>query len=139
MIVRTYSEREFRRMVRAREYNPGGYFISIEHVSGDYENFVVPKDEKFLRLYFDDVTESVLGSIPMTYAQAVEIKRFLNHIAQNASVYVHCAAGQSRSTAVGIAIAEEYKAVIEHYSDEVRPNKLVYHLMKKAFFEDGRN
>lgn len=67
-----------------------------------------------LRLKFDDVEKEWQGYIPMSEEQADEILSWLmtNEDLLKA-VYVHCAAGESRSAAVAMFIADVYGLPID--------------------------
>lgn len=129
MIIKTFSQRNFERMVRNKEYIKGSYFISITHYNSDFETYIVPPGEKFLRLKFDDVTEKVLGAIPFSDNNCNEIIDFLKNI-NNENIYIHCAAGQSRSVGIAEALKEHYDCEIEHTSENINPNSLVYNMIK---------
>ena len=129
MLITTYSQRAFEKMVRNKEYLPGSYFISITHYNSDFETYIAPPGEKFLRLKFDDVIEKVLGSIPFSEKNCNEIVDFLKDINKE-NIYIHCAAGQSRSVGIAEALKEYYDCEVKHTSENINPNSLVYKMVK---------
>lgn len=101
------------------------YFISIND-SNEMESWFKSNHKNVLRLYFDDITEDVthkqtvmIKGIPVTLderyiamseEQGKEIVKFTETIDINevSAVIVHCAAGISRSGAVGTFLQEYF-------------------------------
>jgi predicted protein tyrosine phosphatase len=68
---------------------------------------IVCNDTRFLRLQFDDITETSEcdGCILMTEAQAKQIIQFVKEQQNATKFYVHCFAGISRSAGVAAGLA----------------------------------
>lgn len=111
-----------------------------DHGRSPYEEYgmsqncfpVTKEHPQFLNLMFSDVTYKInWTTIPMTLEQAEKIVEFLDGMDTRKDLYVHCAAGISRSSAVGLFAADYLKVDIleEPYFS---PNVLVTSLLKRV-------
>lgn len=125
--------------------NQDNYLISIYDSCGNRENapewcqpIVETTSDKFLGLCFDDVEYKInFTTKPFDKGQAKQIYQFLSKInpEKTDTLYVHCAAGISRSGGVGIFCQEFFGL---HYMDFIKenrrilPNSLVVRLLHKV-------
>lgn len=123
------------------------YFISIAGLEDgcEYPNPFLSKDSKrVLHLLFDDVTESEKDNpscILFNETHADKIFNFVKTIPIDVTLYVNCAAGVSRSGAVGYLINEyinrnnsnDYKD-FEINNSHILPNPMIVRILKKKFF-----
>ena len=65
-----------------------------------------------LRVFFDDITTETNGSLLFGEQDAQLIKGYVGAYCDADMIYVHCAAGVSRSVAVGMWIAETQDRVL---------------------------
>lgn len=121
-------------------------FITIRH-SGERNLFsAIPvESENILRLQFDDATEDPEKQLVLFNTNmAQKIKIFVENINRDMVLFVNCAAGVSRSGAVGDVLNEYYNRYIEfnarddyyfkQYNRQILPNPLVRKLLYDMFF-----
>lgn len=128
------------------------FFISINSTPEANEEFsnsyFKENHSNVLILHFDDVTEdgnvSPFGDdLGKTKAfsedQAKQIIEFLNKNKDKRACMLHCAAGISRSGAVGAFIADYFRVPFAEYkrtNPQIRPNPHVSSTLNKLFFYD---
>lgn len=130
------------------ESSPKEYFISINDSHGPMSRSWFRHDHKnVLRLYFDDLvpTDPVLTD-PIhkdtlklfDISQAKKIVEFMKQFTWDSSLLVHCAAGVSRSGAVGTFVARRMQVDGEDFTSEreLAPNYYVLELLNFAW---GKN
>ena len=116
------------------------------HPAGDDFPFV-PDCSFFLSLFFDDCGPAGTkvgydgweGQKPFTEAQAKQVLDFVDGLAPDTILYVHCQAGISRSGAIGSFIAENYtnqnmQAWRQRHS-WINPNSHVYSLLRREMYK----
>ena len=115
---------------------------SVGHPVGD-DYALAPDSPKFLSLFFDDCGPAGTkigydgweGQKLFTEEQAKQVLDFVEGLAPDATLYVHCQAGISRSGAIGLFIAENYtnqntQAWRRRHS-RINPNSHVYSLLRR--------
>lgn len=119
------------------------FFISINDTCGTTEVPYFENKENVKVLFFDDVDFDIEVSShkiakAFTTTQAEELFDFINKHKDKESCIVHCAAGMSRSGAVGTFINDyfggdwfEFKKLNPH----IHPNSLVLRLLKRVLAE----
>ena len=132
-------------------YNEQRYFISIAGAADgcEYPNpFLVKDSKRVLHLLFDDVTEKhteEFGYDPSVIffdnEHANKIFEFIKTIPNDVELYVNCAAGISRSGAVGFVLNEYFnKNNIDDYStfqkinSGIKPNPMVKRILTETIF-----
>ncbi len=130
--------------------NKSNYFISIAGLADKLDWAYPYIGENVLKLKFDDVTEFYVNDcnlqngvdiILFEQNHAKQIKEFVDKIPKDCTLYVNCAAGISRSGAVGYCINEyinnDNKEDFEFFEQEnkhIQPNPYVKRLLKKELF-----
>lgn len=87
-------------------------------------------------LQFDDIEEQIDDLVLMTNEQAKKIKIFIDKYKDKVNnIVIHCAAGISRSAAVGCVIARYLNKTDDYLwqTGNFTPNKHVYRIMCKEF------
>lgn len=122
-------------------------FITIRHATEKNPFCAIPAEGKnILRLQFDDATENPNGDLTLfSVEMAHQIKDFIAGVDQSKELFVNCAAGISRSGAVGDVLNEyfnrylEFNAVDDYYfkqyNRQIMPNPLIRRLLYDVFFE----
>lgn len=122
-------------------------FITIRHSAEDNPFCGIPVERpNILRLQFDDVVENPEGDLMLFNIEiAQQIKKFVLGIDQSKELYVNCAAGISRSGAVGDVLNDyfnrypNFNAIDDYYfkqyNRQILPNPLVRNLLYKVFFD----
>lgn len=115
------------------------FFISINDTSGSTPYFENKSNVKVL--FFDDTekdletTSDKKRSIKaFTEDQAKELLEFIESNKDKETCIVHCAAGISRSGAVGTFITEYFNSDFDWFrktNPQIHPNRLVLDLLKK--------
>lgn len=124
--------------------SPNTRIISINswtHYDGQYkeDSPVHNVDEsKVLKLWFDDVVgpESYNGMDCLEFSEddAKQIVEFVKSFPNNVdSIIVHCAAGISRSAAVGVVLSQVFENSELFKIKAISPNPLVMKLLLKEF------
>jgi predicted protein tyrosine phosphatase len=120
---------------------PGAVLISV-YDRGDGPAAIPEGWKDVLRLRFHDTDGSLLGLDVFSLLQAQEILEFLGRNVNCEHVYVHCAAGQSRSAGIALALAEAMG--VPAFRQENRMewndpwyNRKVYSTMRTAIFGTG--
>lgn len=136
-------------------YNKNRFFITIAGIADNCEypcpylaNPINP--DKILRLMFDDITESEMDN-PAVKAfdesSAKRIHEFIDIIKnielKKQELYINCAAGISRSGAVGYCLnqyvnnnemnAEDFKSFFED-NKQIQPNPMIKRILNKELF-----
>lgn len=123
-----------------REHN----FITIRNSDVDDENCAVPvSGPNILKLQFDDVlSASEPGLVPFTPEMAQRIAAFAGALDRSRELFVNCAAGISRSGAVGEVLDEYFNCCLENneldhlyfsrFSSQIQGNSLVRSLLRRA-------
>jgi predicted protein tyrosine phosphatase len=127
--------------------NENRYFISIAGIADgcEYPHPFLTKDSKrVLHLLFDDVTETEKDNPSIRLfdeTHANKIFEFIKTIPNDVELYVNCAAGISRSGAVGFVLNEYFNQNnIEDYSDfkknnfQIQPNPMVKRVLTEIIF-----
>ena len=126
-------------------------FITIRHAAEKNLFCAIPVEGKnILRLQFDDATENPNGDLTLfSVEMAHQIKNFIAGVDQSKELFVNCAAGISRSGAVGDVLNEyfnrylEFNAVDDHYfkkyNRQILPNPLIRRLLYNVFFEPEKD
>lgn len=131
--------------------NKKRYFISIAGIADgcEYPHPFLTKDSKrVLHLLFDDVTEKhteEFGYDPSIILfdneHANKIFEFIKTIPNDVELYVNCAAGISRSGAVGFVLNEYFnRNNIEDYNAfkknnfQIQPNPMVKRILTETIF-----
>lgn len=139
-----YSDRDFFR-------NQNRYFISIAGLADGCEfpcPFLTKDSKRVLHLLFDDITEQHFINNPYDMScilfnkeMAKSIHEFVKTIPLNAEVVVNCAAGISRSGAIGYVLNQWFNA--ENDSDfkmffvrnsQIQPNPTVKRILQYELF-----
>jgi len=124
------------------------FFISINDSCGTDEIPYFENKENVKVLFFDDVekdlevpiigTKEVLVAKAFTSVQAKELLEFIESHKDKESCIVHCAAGISRSGAVGTFVNDFYGGDWFEFKKQnpyIHPNGLVLRLLKSAVAE----
>ena len=121
-------------------------FITIRHSFEKNPLCAIPVEgPNILRLQFDDATENPNGDLILfDYAMAEKIKDFIQTIDTEKELFVNCAAGISRSGAVGDVLNDyfnryrSFNALDDYYfrqfNRQICPNSLVKRLLQNALF-----
>jgi len=92
---------------------------SPNELEGDMEPWFKEDKSNVLRLFFDDVEESFLHKgkmiVPMSIEQGIQVIKFFEDNKDKESLIVHCAAGVSRSGAVGTFAAEYFNIDMDSF------------------------
>ncbi len=95
---------------------------------------------RILKVYFDDVDGPIGDAIPISYNQSIEIIDFIVNNKCIDKFIVHCAAGISRSGAVGSFIYNYFKSMGEDVDfpeyNKVIPNVRVHAMLNRFFYVD---
>ena len=122
-------------------------FITLRHSAGNDPFCAIPVERRnILRLQFDDVLENPDGDLVLfNIEMAQQIKKFILDIDRSKELYINCAAGISRSGAVGYVLNDyfnhhlQFNAVDDYYfkqyNRQIQPNSLVRDLLYKVFFD----
>ena len=125
------------------------YFISIRHSSETDPNCAIPVDgENILKLRFDDAIEDPgRNQVLFDTEIAGEIVRFIRKIDTSRLLFVNCAAGISRSGAVGEVLNDyfnkhlEFNALDDEYfrrlNRQIQSNPLVRRILRETLFGNG--
>lgn len=127
--------------------DPKKYFISIAGLADGCEYpcpFLTKDSKRVLHLLFDDVTESEKDNpsiILFCQDHAKAIVDFVKRIPKDVILYVNCAAGISRSGAVGFCINEyvnsnnlEDYETFKQLNFQIQPNPYVKRILNKEMF-----
>ena len=115
------------------------YFISI---CGSEDDFAYPyMNSHVLKLRFDDITEKEEYCILFNKEHASKIHEFIKTIPENSWIYINCAAGISRSGAVGYCLndyfnennKEDYNWFFEN-NKQIQPNPIVKKILNNELF-----
>lgn len=141
------SKRQFDNLMKRKNINDSNVeeykktmIISINspnELEGDLEPWFKEDKSNVLRLFFDDVEKDLLhkGIIikAMTIDQGKHVIEFFERNKDKTSLIVHCAAGISRSGAIG-TFAQEYfnTDIVKFKSDNkyIHPNSLVMTILR---------
>ena len=126
---------------------PKRYFISIAGAADgcEYPHYYLTKDSKrVLHLLFDDVTESEKGNpavILFDKEHANKIFEFIKTIPNDVEIFINCAAGISRSGAVGTVLNEYFnqnnKEDYQYFykvNSQIMPNPMVKRILFETIF-----
>lgn len=139
-----YSDRDYFR-------NKNRYFISIAGLADGCEfpcPFLAEDSERVLHLLFDDITEQHfinnpydMSAILFNKDMAKKIHNFIDTIPQNAEIVVNCAAGISRSGAVGYVLNQWFNANNDEdfkmffvINSQIQPNPTVKRILQYEIF-----
>ena len=126
---------------------PKRYFISIAGIADGCEYphpFLTEDSKRVCRLLFDDVTETekdnpCIRLFDETHAN--KIFEFIKTIPNDSEIYINCAAGISRSGAVGFVLNEYFNHNdFEHYelfkkvNMQIKPNPMVKRILHETIF-----
>ncbi len=124
------------------------FFISINDSAGTDEVPYLENKYNVLVLYFDDVDEDIVVKIigtdevvtarAFTMEQAREVIDFIERNKDKEFCLVHCAAGISRSGAVGTFVSDYFGCNYFDFKKRnpyTNPNNLVMRLLKRAWEE----
>ena len=123
-----------------REHN----FITIRNSGVDDENCAVPvSGPNILKLQFDDVIDVAEPRlVPFTPEMARRIAEFVAAVDRSRELFINCAAGISRSGAVGEVLDEYFNRYLEQneldhlhftrFSSQIQGNSLVRRLLRRA-------
>lgn len=126
-------------------------FISIRHSAEKNPHCAIPVDgPNILRLQFDDATEDPEGGLILFDTEmAKQIKTFVDGIDQTKELFVNCAAGISRSGAVGDVLNDYFNRYLgfnaeddyyfRQYNRHILPNPLVRRVLHEVFFAEENN
>lgn len=129
--------------------DPNKYFISIAGVADGCEYpcpFLTKDSKRVLHLLFDDVTEIEKDNpsvILFDEDHANKIKNFIQTIPNenNITIYVNCAAGISRSGAVGYILNEYFNKdnneaykQFQELNHHIQPNPMVKRILNDVIF-----
>ncbi len=124
-------------------------FISIRNSFEENLNCAVPVNQKnVLKLQFDDaVADSAGNLILFNEEMAKQIVAFIADIDKSRELFINCAAGVSRSGAVGEVLNEYFNKYLENnapddyyftlYNRQIQGNSLVRRLLRKALYENN--
>ena len=129
--------------------DPNKYFISIAGFADGCEYpcpFLTKDSKRVLHLLFDDVTEDYADTPSVRLFDsdhAKAIVEFAKTIPSNATLYVNCAAGISRSGAVGDCLNNYFNNEIpkdfedfKKVNSQIQPNPYVKRLLNKELYGD---
>ena len=121
-------------------------FISIRHSAETDPNRAIPVDgDNILKLRFDDAVEDPDHTLVLFDAEtAGEIVRFIRRIDTRRLLFVNCAAGISRSGAVGEVLNDYFNKYLEcnplddeyfrRTNRQIQGNPLVRRILREALF-----
>ena len=114
--------------------------ISIQDTYGGGFGFELKKNKyckDVLTLYFDDIEEPEHGLRLISFPQAIAIVKFIKAHAEDVdTLLIHCFAGVSRSSAVGVFARE----VLDIPTiDEDNYNEYVYAILRRVWKELNKN
>ena len=111
------------------------FFISIHYTGTDSSTYYFENKSNVKVMVFDDCSFKHNHEVPMTEEQAIELLDFIDEHVDKEECIVHCAAGISRSGAVGTFICDytdtDFNVFIQN-NPQIHPNPLVLNLLKKA-------
>lgn len=124
------------------------FFISINDTDGGESPPYFPDDKKNVKvIYLDDIDKDVVIPIigggsrtckAMSYEQAQELYDFIASHSDKKSCVVHCAAGISRSGAVGTFVHDYYQGdyeVFKRDNPHIFPNSHILSLLHRVWRE----
>ena len=118
------------------------FFISINDTCGTDETPYFENKDNVIVLFFDDVETDIQTkhgiAKAFTNIQAKQLLQFIDRNKDKESCIVHCAAGISRSGAVGTFVNDYFKGdwfEFKKTNPYIHPNGLVFRLLKKAAME----
>lgn len=125
------------------------YFISIAGIADGCEYpcpFLAKDSKRVLHLLFDDVTEHYADDLSVRLfdiEHAKKIVDFVQRIPSSAVLYVNCAAGISRSGAVGDCLnnyfnnsnPEDFES-FKKVNSQIQPNPYVKRILNQKLFGD---
>lgn len=116
------------------QYNKPWSCISISELAVPDPPIQAENRIGLLRLRFDDIEFKRSEYKMISPAQAKWTWEFVDKIWKESELLmIHCAAGISRSPAMGKAISEKYQPEFAEYFDQLySPNGLVYKLMRET-------
>ena len=140
MKILVLSKEEFENLMKSNGINNNTvelyedtFFISIHHNGVKETYFENKKNVKVM--FFDDCTFKLENATPMNADQADELLNFIDENLDKKTCIVHCAAGISRSGAIGTFLCDYTESdfdVFVQTNPHIHPNVLVLNLMKKA-------
>lgn len=139
-----YPAREMKRIDPYRDH----IIISVNEVGADPYPINTNRNTKdVIRLHFDDLEEETLSfrmaigrdARILTEEQADEILDFVERNSAISYIIVHCAAGVSRSPAIGAALSLIYngRGEDQRFFDEFVPNRHVYRTILERALDRG--
>lgn len=117
------------------------FFISINDCFGTDEIPYFSNKKNVMVLFFDDVEKDIIESNgscvarAFTSEQAEQLLRFIKNNSDKESCIIHCAAGISRSGAVGTFVNDYFHGDFHKFQKQnphILPNGLVLRLLKTA-------
>ena len=150
MKIFVYSKKELKNQYYINKKwfcDPNKYFISISGMMDDCKypcEFLSHNSKRVLHLLFDDVTEIESDSsniILFDIEHANKIFDFSKSIPENATLYINCSAGISRSGAVGCVLneylnsdnKEDYLSFYD-INSQIQPNPYVKKILSDVVF-----
>lgn len=151
MKVYVLSKQQFDKLMRSKGVHSGNvetytkyFFISINDTSGTTEVPYFENKSNVKILYFDDVetdlnipilgTSTIETKKAFTEQQATELIQYLDANKDKETCFVHCAAGISRSGAVGEFVNDYFGGDYFEFKKNnplTKPNGLVLRILKK--------
>lgn len=125
-------------------------FITIRHSAEKDPFCAIPVEgENILRLRFDDVTEDPDGTLILfDQTMAGQIRDFIAKIDPEKDLFINCAAGVSRSGAVGDVLNDYFNKFLgfnalddyyfKQYNRQIQPNPLVRRILHNELFKNDR-
>ena len=111
------------------------FFISIHYTGTDVDGYYFENKSNVKVMIFDDCSFKHNHEQPMDDEQAMELLDFIDEHMDKDNCIIHCAAGISRSGAVGTFICDytdtNFNSFIQD-NPQIHPNPLVLNLLKKA-------
>lgn len=131
--------------------NNNRYFISIAGMADGCEfpcPYLTKDSKRVLHLLFDDITEQHFSDYPYDVSvilfdkdHAKKIHDFINTVPKNAELVVNCAAGISRSGAVGYVLNQWFNAdndtdfkMFFVRNSQIQPNPTVKRILQYELF-----
>lgn len=149
MLIRVLSHREFDDLMIENgitDENVGDFSICVISIIGsssaDRQSYFSNNSDNVLITKFDDVEETHIDKTPdsllISLEQSMEIVSFLSRNKDKKQLYVHCAAGISRSGAVGMFAndffgTEDYFTFINN-NKAIKPNVTILSRLKQAYY-----
>lgn len=140
MEILVLSQREFEEIMiknginnNTVELHEDTFFISIHESKAKETYFDNKENVKVMR--FDDCTFDFADMVSFTKKQALELLDFIDENINKKTCIIHCAAGISRSGAVGTFICDYTESDYKEFSKlnpHILPNILVLNRLKKA-------